>query len=165
MVKKKKSKLNNLNWILCMLDFHCWIAQVNCRDLTRCTNILDANLLLKHINDIITLDIDWNWTIFFVQMLCSMLIKQVTDLRKVRTENLLFRTDLKVRCQWLLISIVESKWIMIFWGRFKFFKLAGPGQVNSGLYMPMWHRFVLCATVLAATFGCIQFKKMPQIVP
>ena len=42
-----------------------------------------------------TMDIDWSQKTFTLHNYCSMLIEQLIDLRKVRTENLKIRTDLK----------------------------------------------------------------------
>ena len=73
-------------------------------------DFLSANLLSKHV---IALDIDWSWKIFsshnFVRILYSIFIEQqqqLIDLRKVRTENLKFRTDIGdwVMDSWMLVS-------------------------------------------------------------
>ena len=45
----------------------------------------------------IALNIDWSWNIFTSHNFCSMLIEQLIDLEKVRTDNLKFRTDLRDR--------------------------------------------------------------------
>ena len=48
---------------------------------------------LKSIN-LSAFDIDWSWIIFTVHNFCSLLIEQLIDLEKVRTDYLKFRTDL-----------------------------------------------------------------------
>ena len=55
---------------------------------------LNANLWSIHL---IAFDIDWSWNIFTLHNFCSMLIEQLIDLEKVRTDNLKFRTDLRDR--------------------------------------------------------------------
>ena len=55
---------------------------------------LNANLWSIHL---IAFDIDWSWNFFTLHNFYSMLIEQLIDLEKVRTDNLKFRTDLRDR--------------------------------------------------------------------
>ena len=57
-------------------------------------SILNANLWSIHL---IAFDIDWNWNVFTSHMFSSLLIEQLTDLEKVRIQNLKFKTDLPDR--------------------------------------------------------------------
>ena len=74
-----------------------------------------TNLLLVHV---IALDIDWCWKNFSSPHICSMLIEQLIDFRKVRSENLKFTMDLwdsviDGRDQWhsrWLFWVVNSIW-------------------------------------------------------
>ena len=78
-----------------------------------------------------------------------MLIEQLIDLSKVRTESLKFRTDLQDRVMggW---SIDDSLQRQIAKKIFKSKIEACP--LNSGLYLEFTHRISL-ATDLAASFG------------
>ena len=73
---------------------HSQIARVEDQGRTRYTRILTANLLSTHV---IECDTDWNWIFSCSHNFCSMLIEQLIDLRKVRTDNLKSRTDLRDR--------------------------------------------------------------------
>ena len=43
---------------------------------------------------LIAFDTDWSWNFFTLHNFCSLLIEQLIDLEKVRTDNLKFRTNL-----------------------------------------------------------------------
>ena len=81
---------SNLEPILCVQNCHFRIAQVEYQGQTQYTTIVDSKPLSIHV---ITLDRDWNGNIF--TQVCSMLIEQLIDLRKLRTENLKIRTDMQ----------------------------------------------------------------------
>ena len=55
---------------------------------------LNANLWSIHL---IAFDIDWSWNFFTLHKFCSMLIEQLINLERVRTDNLKCRTDLRDR--------------------------------------------------------------------
>ena len=66
----------------------CWLLKVNIKaSLARheIPELLTVNLLSIYV---IALDIDWSWNFFTRHNFCSLLIKQLIDPRKVRTENL-----------------------------------------------------------------------------
>ena len=79
---KDLSFLATLNLFLCA-----WLSFSGWQDLPE---FLTANLWLIHA---ITLDIDGSWDTFTLHKfnICSMLIKQLIDIRKLKTEN--FRTN------------------------------------------------------------------------
>ena len=72
---------------------------------------LNANNWLIHP---IAFDIDLSWNIFTLHNFCSILIKQLTDLWKVRTENLKFRTDLE---DWVKDGWSVTQQMIIYKGR------------------------------------------------
>ena len=81
------------------------------------------------------------------------------DLRKVRTENLKFRADLRDRVinDWSVIQqmiVLSSKWL-------KIFIKASP--VNAGFYMTT-ENHISFVTDLAANFGYNRFRIMPETV-
>ena len=84
---------NQFFWVQ---DFRSRIVQVQVeyQGQTRNTRILDANLWSMHI---IAFDKDKNWNIFTSHNFCEMLVKQLIDLEKVKTDNLIFRTNLRDR--------------------------------------------------------------------
>ena len=76
----------HLQPIFCVQDCCTWIFQVEYQGQTQNTRILERKPL-----------IDTSYRIRHVTShnFCSMLIKQLIDLEKVRTDNLKFRTDLR----------------------------------------------------------------------
>ena len=64
----------------------------------------NANLWSIHL---IALDMDWSWNIFTSHNFCSILIEQLIDLEKVKSENLKFRIDLR-DYGWLVSNIVDD---------------------------------------------------------
>ena len=67
------------------------LFKLNIKARHKIREFLNANLWSIHF---IAFDIDWSWNIFTLHNFCSMLIEQLIDLEKVRTDNLKFRTDL-----------------------------------------------------------------------
>ena len=72
-------------------EYHSWIAQVESQDQTKYIRILDCK---PFINTCYSIGNRFELKNFFLHSSCSMLINQLIDLRKVRAENLKFRTDL-----------------------------------------------------------------------
>ena len=70
-------------------DCRTWIFQVEYQGQTE---FLNTNLWSLHL---IAFNIDWSWNTFTLHNFCSMLIKQLIYLEKVRTDNLKFGTDLR----------------------------------------------------------------------
>ena len=92
-----------------------------------------------------------------------MLIEQLINLKKVRTDNLKIRTDLQdlVMDGW---SVTQER--NVYKGRLlkKIFKLKIEAcPVNAGHYMAFKLR-ISFALDLAANFGCNQFRITPDIV-
>ena len=83
---------SNIEQFFCVQDFQSQIAQVEYQEQTR---FFPTNLFPIHF---ITLDINWthhwSWKNITLHNFCSMLVEQVINLGKVRSENLKFRTDL-----------------------------------------------------------------------
>ena len=52
----------------------------------------NTNLWLIHVS---AFNMSWSWNILTLHIFCSLLIEQLIDLKKVRSENLKFRTDLR----------------------------------------------------------------------
>ena len=77
--------------IFFLLDFHFHFVQINIEVRQDIPEFLNANLLSIHI---VALDIDWKWHVFSLHNFFSMLIMQVLNYRKVRTEDLKVGTDL-----------------------------------------------------------------------
>ena len=79
---------SNLEPILCVQDCHSQIAQIEYLGQIQYTRILHRKPFINtwYFVDI-ALDIDWSLNIFNVQNCCSMLIKKLINLKKVRTEN------------------------------------------------------------------------------
>ena len=69
-----------------------FMLNINARHVIR--DVFNANLWSIHI---FAFYIDWSWNIFTLHIFCSMLIEQLVDLEKVRTDKLKFRTDLRDR--------------------------------------------------------------------
>ena len=103
------SCLANLNQLFAYRIVVLGLLNLNIRAKQDIPEFLTANLLLIHS---ITVDIDWSWNIFSSPIFCSMLIKQLIDLRNVTTENLKCRTDLPDQCigDW---SITQEMIILI----------------------------------------------------
>ena len=116
---------------------------------------LNTNLWLIHFTQF---DIDWSWNIITLHNFCSMLIKQLIDLRKVRTENLKFKTDLQD-----LVSMdgwsVTQKMITCKCRSQVLKKSSNPKLklVNAGQYMA-FKQHISFATNFAANFGCCWFR-------
>ena len=95
-----KSKLADLHlyshyfssFTCCILIFQ--IVQVEYWGQTRCTEILECKNLIDTYYSRRHRVIDWSWNILSVHIFCSMLIRQVIDLRKAKTKNLWYRTNL-----------------------------------------------------------------------
>ena len=98
------------------------------------------------------LDIDCSWNIFFLHNSSWMLIKQLINLRKVRTEKLKFRTDL----QDLLFWVAACQKIL------KLKTEACP--FNAGIFWPcVGFQTLHFICNLAANVDCDQFRFMPWI--
>ena len=67
------------------------LFKLNIRARHEIQEFLSVNLTSIHL---ITFNIDWSCNVFTLHNFCSMLIVQLIDLEKVRTDNLKFRTDL-----------------------------------------------------------------------
>ena len=94
----------NLKPFFCLQDYSSLIAQVEYQGQTRYTWYYTAILGCKalivtscHIPQRFYIMIDWKWNIFTLHNFCSMLIKPLLDLDKVKTDNLKFRRDLRDR--------------------------------------------------------------------
>ena len=71
-----------------MQDCHSQIAQVEYQGQTQYTRILHRKSFINTCYFVdIALDIDWSLNIFNVQNCCSMIIKKLVNLKKVRTED------------------------------------------------------------------------------
>ena len=98
---------------------------------------LNANLWMIHL---IAFDINWSWNIFTLHNFCSMLIEQLINLKKVKTDYLKFRTDLG--------DSVMDGWSVTHWDKClqrqiaqKIFKSKTEAhQVNAGHCMAFKHR-------------------------
>ena len=114
-----------------------------------------------------------------------MLIKLVILLRKVSTENLKFRTDLRDRVtECWSVTVLHSRWLFTkvdcskylqnrsIWRKIEVcpvndglhmaFKIEAC-SINVGLYIAFRHH-ISFATDFAANFGCYGFRIMPEIV-
>ena len=92
-----------------------------------------------------------------------MLIEQLINLEKVRTDNLKFRTDLQDQ---VMDGWSVTQYMTVYKGKLlkKIFKLKIEAcPVNAGHYMAFKHS-ISFATDLAANFGCNRFRIMPDIV-
>ena len=148
--------------IFWVMDCCSWIAQVEYQGHTLYTRILEANLWSVHL---ITFNIDWSWNIFILHNFCSMLIKQVIDLKKweLRTWNLGQISKIK----WWMVGQQHSKWLYTKANCSKNLKIENWSlscQRWSLHYMAFKHHISL-VTNLAANFDCNRFRIMPDIVP
>ena len=87
------------NLFFCVQDWRTRIFQFEYQGQIRFSSneireFLNANLWSIYL---IAFDIDWSWNIFTLHNFCSMLIEQLINLEKVKTDNLKFRTDLRGR--------------------------------------------------------------------
>ena len=98
-----------------------------------------------------------------------MLIEQLINLEKVRTDNLKFGTDLQDRAMdgWsvlhIIITVDECLHRKIAQTQKIFKSKIEAHPVNSGHYMAFKHS-ISFATNLAANFGCDRFRIKPDIV-
>ena len=96
-----------------------------------------------------------------------MLFEQLIDLKKVRTDNLNFRTNFRdqVMYGWSVTQLMNVyKRILLMDNAQKIFKLKTEARpVNAGHYMAFKH-LISFATDLAANFGCYRFRITPDIV-
>ena len=162
LLKKKVHLLScfaNLNrfyesWIF---NFGSWISRSDTKHQTYCPQ----NPLSIHI---ITLDIVWSWNILSLSIFCLMLIKQVINLRKVRTMNLTFSANIQYQdmvcwyCSrlWWLSNTVDAYFQQQIVQ--KILKME-PYPVNAGLYMANFS----FTTVLAAKFGLIDCNSCQRL--
>ena len=77
----------------CVQDCRTWIFQVEYQGQTRYTRILEGKPL---IDTSYRIRHRWSWNIFTSYNFCSMLIEQLINLEKVRTDNLKFRTIFEI---------------------------------------------------------------------
>ena len=139
-------------------DYYSLIVQVEYQGQTKYTRIL-VNLLSKHIFSccaITWIDKEWSWNFFSLHIFCSMLIKQLIGLRKVRNANLKCRKD-------LLNQVMEGLSVKQITQKSLSRKLKLQCQVNAGLYVAFRH-CVSFTTDSAANVGCNQFRIVPEIL-
>ena len=128
-----------------------WLRRLNIKARLQIPEFLTATLWSIHL---IAFYLDWSWNIFFSHNFCLMLIKHLINLKKVRTKNLKFRTDLQDQVidgwsvtHWVdecLQGQIAQKIIKSSnWSR----TLAGP--VKAGHWMAVKH----CIS-FATLFGC-----------
>ena len=87
------------------------LFKLNIKARHKIRELLNANLWSIHF---IAFYIDWSWNIFTLHNFCSMLIEQLIDLEKVRTENLKFRTDLRDQ---VMDGWSVTQWMIVYKGR------------------------------------------------
>ena len=84
--------------------------KLNIKAIPEIREFLNANRLIH----LTAFDIDLSWNIFTSHNVSSMLIEQLIDLEKVRTDNLKFRTDLRDQ---FMDGWSVSQWINVYKGR------------------------------------------------
>ena len=113
---------------------------------------------------------NWSWNTWTLHNFCSMLVEQLNNLEKARTDNLTrkFRTDLwdQVMDDW---SVRHSRWLA--WDECLQKQVAKKilkskieaHPFNAGHYTAFKH-CISFATNLAANFGCYWFRITPDVV-
>ena len=82
------------NRFFCVQDCRSRIVQVEYQGQTRNSRILERKPLINASLHLIAFNIDWSWNIFFSHNFCSMLIEQLIDLERLKSDNLKIRTDI-----------------------------------------------------------------------
>ena len=122
---------------------------------------LNVNLWSIHL---IAFDIDLSWNIFTSHKFCSLLIEQLINLEKVRTENLKFRTDLRssrLSYGWLVSNTVHNCLQRQIAKKItnRKTKLVLSTLVTTWLSNTEFHLRPICR---AANLGCNRFRIIPM---